>query len=296
MATDDYWLDAGNPELYLRANLDLLDGTRPVALECWDSPRCPCRRIRVGDQQHRRRGRLGCWRRQCQRLGALAGRRRGRTGGSGKLSGHGQDRRGCLRHTERARPAWPGRAGRTAVGRIPTSCRRDVNILVVGGAGFLGSHLVDRLIAEGNTVDVVDDLSSGSLANLAEARSAGGSLKIHTLDVLADEFAALTALRSPDVVYHLAWLPPGRGTAAPGRPRRAERAVGARGGAHAGLEGGHCVARGCVVRRGAAARSADQGGPCLEPGRSARHRRQSRRRHAQHVSRRSHGRVHGAWR
>ena len=59
-----------------------------------------------------------------------------------------------------------------------------MNALVVGGAGFLGSHLVDRLIAEGNTVDVVDDLSTGSLANLAEARAAGGALKIHTLDVL----------------------------------------------------------------------------------------------------------------
>jgi UDP-glucose 4-epimerase len=88
-----------------------------------------------------------------------------------------------------------------------------VNILVVGGAGFLGSHLVDRLIAEGHAVDVVDDLSSGSLANLAEARSAGGTLKIHTLDVLADEFPALAALRAPEVVYHLAWLPPGRGPA-----------------------------------------------------------------------------------
>jgi len=87
-----------------------------------------------------------------------------------------------------------------------------VNVLVVGGAGFLGSHLVDRLIAEGDTVDVVDDLSSGSLANLADARAAGGTLKIHTLDVLAEEFPALAARHSPDVVYHLAWLPPGRGT------------------------------------------------------------------------------------
>jgi UDP-glucose 4-epimerase len=88
-----------------------------------------------------------------------------------------------------------------------------VNLLVVGGAGFLGSHLVDRLIAEGNTVDVVDDLSSGSLANLADARTAGGALKIHTLDVCADEFAALVTMRSPAVIYHLGWLPPGRGAA-----------------------------------------------------------------------------------
>ena len=87
-----------------------------------------------------------------------------------------------------------------------------MNILVVGGAGFLGSHLVDRLIAQGDTVDVVDDLSSGSLANLAEARAAGGTLKIHTLDVLADEFAALAGRHPPEVVYHLAWLAPGRGT------------------------------------------------------------------------------------
>jgi UDP-glucose 4-epimerase len=88
-----------------------------------------------------------------------------------------------------------------------------VNILIVGGAGFLGSHLVDRLIAEGHTVDVVDDLSSGSLANLADARAAGGALKIHTLDVLADGFSSLATRRQPDVVYHLAWMPPGRGAA-----------------------------------------------------------------------------------
>lgn len=42
--------------------------------------------------------------------------------------------------------------------------------LVTGGAGFIGSTLVDRLLAEGHSVDVIDDLSSGSLANLAEAR------------------------------------------------------------------------------------------------------------------------------
>ncbi len=42
--------------------------------------------------------------------------------------------------------------------------------LVTGGAGFIGSNLVDRLLAEGHQVDVVDDLSSGALANLAAAR------------------------------------------------------------------------------------------------------------------------------
>ena len=48
--------------------------------------------------------------------------------------------------------------------------------MVVGGAGFLGSHLTERLLAEGATVDVVDHLSTGSLSNLAEARSLGGDL------------------------------------------------------------------------------------------------------------------------
>lgn len=84
-----------------------------------------------------------------------------------------------------------------------------MNVLVVGGAGFIGSHLTERLLAEGHTVDVVDLLTSGSLANLAGARTLGGDLKIHTLDVCADEFQALVAMRAPDVIYHLALLPPG---------------------------------------------------------------------------------------
>ena len=84
-----------------------------------------------------------------------------------------------------------------------------MNPLVVGGAGFLGSHLVDRLLAEDSPTDVVDDLSTGLLGNLAEARSAGGSLKIHTLDVRAGDFASLVAMRRPDIIFHLGLLTPG---------------------------------------------------------------------------------------
>ena len=85
-----------------------------------------------------------------------------------------------------------------------------MNFLVVGGAGFIGSHLTERLLAEGHTVDVVDDLRCGSLANLADARSLAADLKIHTLDAAAPEFADLMALRRPDVVFHLGVLPPGQ--------------------------------------------------------------------------------------
>ncbi|MGH9304981.1 MAG: NAD-dependent epimerase/dehydratase family protein, partial [Acidimicrobiales bacterium] len=55
--------------------------------------------------------------------------------------------------------------------------------LVTGGAGFIGSTLVDRLLAEGSEVDVVDDLSHGSLANLGEARRQGRGFRFHNIDI-----------------------------------------------------------------------------------------------------------------
>jgi len=77
--------------------------------------------------------------------------------------------------------------------------------MVTGGAGFIGSGLVDRLLAEGHVVDVVDDLSSGSLTNLADARAAGGrALTIHQLDIRLPETADLIVRRRPAVIFHLA--------------------------------------------------------------------------------------------
>src|SRR5580658_3031254 len=77
--------------------------------------------------------------------------------------------------------------------------------LVTGGAGFIGSTLVDRLLAEGHDVDVVDDLSTGSLVNLAEARAtAGGGLRIHQHDIRHRDVVDLIALRRPEVIFHLA--------------------------------------------------------------------------------------------
>ncbi|HUY67611.1 MAG TPA: NAD-dependent epimerase/dehydratase family protein [Acidimicrobiales bacterium] len=78
-------------------------------------------------------------------------------------------------------------------------------MLVTGGAGFIGSTLVDRLLAEGHTVDVLDDLSTGSLANLADARAAAGhQLTVHQMDVRSAEVVDLMARRRPEVVFHLA--------------------------------------------------------------------------------------------
>jgi len=88
------------------------------------------------------------------------------------------------------------------------------SVMVCGAAGFLGSHLVERLLNDGLAVDAVDDLSTGSLANLADARAIGGTLKFHTLDVADAEFAELVARRRPETVYHLALLPPGDRTSA----------------------------------------------------------------------------------
>ena len=80
-----------------------------------------------------------------------------------------------------------------------------MNVLVTGGAGFIGSTLVDRLLAEGHHVEVVDDLSTGSLANLGSARAEGsGRLKIHQCDVRDAAMTDLVVRRKPDLVFHLA--------------------------------------------------------------------------------------------
>jgi UDP-glucose 4-epimerase len=79
-----------------------------------------------------------------------------------------------------------------------------VHVLVTGGAGFIGSVLVDRLLAEGHQVDVIDNLSTGSLSNLAEARRARRDLTFHQVDVRSPEVVELVARRRPEMVFHLA--------------------------------------------------------------------------------------------
>jgi len=78
-----------------------------------------------------------------------------------------------------------------------------VKALVTGGAGFIGSHVTDALVAHGHEVHIVDDLSSGRLANVETALERGAEL--HTEDVTdAAWMADLMAILRPEVVFHLA--------------------------------------------------------------------------------------------
>jgi len=82
---------------------------------------------------------------------------------------------------------------------MPHDSRR---VLVTGGAGFIGSHLVDALAARGDHVVVVDDLSVGSRDNLKQ-HDGGGRVELHVADVLdGDRLSRL--MRGVDVVFHLA--------------------------------------------------------------------------------------------
>ncbi|TDD09670.1 NAD-dependent epimerase/dehydratase family protein [Nonomuraea deserti] len=75
--------------------------------------------------------------------------------------------------------------------------------LVTGGAGFIGSNLVDRLLADGHEVDVVDDLSSGRRGNLAQA-AGSDRFRLHEIDVRDPALIGLVADLQPEVICHLA--------------------------------------------------------------------------------------------
>jgi len=78
-----------------------------------------------------------------------------------------------------------------------------MKILVAGGAGFVGSHLVDKLVQQGHKVDVVDDLSNGKLENL---QSVMPKIRFHKLDV-SQPFAEQFSKDSFDVIYYLPCFP-----------------------------------------------------------------------------------------
>ena len=78
-----------------------------------------------------------------------------------------------------------------------------MDCLVTGGAGFIGSNLVDALVARGDLVTVLDDLSSGKRANLEQAVAGGATLEVADVrdeDAVARVFEAAR----PQAVFHLA--------------------------------------------------------------------------------------------
>jgi nucleoside-diphosphate-sugar epimerase len=75
--------------------------------------------------------------------------------------------------------------------------------LVTGGAGFIGSNLVDALLDRGDEVTVVDNLATGRIGNLDGARRRG--ISFHEVDITdAEGVAKVFAGARPDIVFHLA--------------------------------------------------------------------------------------------
>ncbi|NLZ57826.1 MAG: NAD-dependent epimerase/dehydratase family protein, partial [Corynebacterium sp.] len=72
-----------------------------------------------------------------------------------------------------------------------------------GGAGFIGSHLVDLLIANGHEVVVIDNLSRGQLSNLSDAEQTG-KLTFVEADLLEIDFNEFLSEHKPEVIFHLA--------------------------------------------------------------------------------------------
>ena len=73
-----------------------------------------------------------------------------------------------------------------------------MNVLVTGGAGFIGSHIVDRLVADGHNVAAVDILATGKRANVNPQAT------LYEIDIRSPALAAAFEAARPEVVFHVA--------------------------------------------------------------------------------------------
>lgn len=89
----------------------------------------------------------------------------------------------------------------TSKNTTPPAGKRQ-HILITGGAGFIGSHLTERLLADGHSVVVLDDLSTGREENLQAVRNHPDLQFIHSSVSTCDDLPALA--EEVDFIYHLA--------------------------------------------------------------------------------------------
>src|SRR6185436_13174826 len=77
-----------------------------------------------------------------------------------------------------------------------------MRVLLTGGAGFVGSHLADALIAEGHSVIVIDNLSTGSIDNIAHLK--GHKNFEYVIDAVENTQLVAELVDRADVIYHMA--------------------------------------------------------------------------------------------
>ena len=86
---------------------------------------------------------------------------------------------------------------------------KERTVLVTGGASFIGSHLVDKLVSLGSRVTVVDDLSSGTLQNLSQSKDKINFIKQDLEYITKEELKKI--FKDQEYVFHLAAVHGGRG-------------------------------------------------------------------------------------